>query len=219
MTRVLIVEDSAGLRGALAAGLASAGLKVAHACERGEHAITALDRAALERAAVDVALVDLGLPGISGVETIKRIRARHPRVAVLVLSVFEDPATIVEAIEAGAQGFLLKGSGLEEVVRGIQDVIGGLAPVSPAVARHLLDVLRRRSATSSTRPLGEPLTDREREVLALLVEGKSYGAVAQLLGIGHGTVQTYVKSVYRKLEVSSKAEATLVAVRSGLVSR
>lgn len=210
--QVMIVEDNAGLRDALITGLSGAGIAVVHACERGEDA-----PAALFRETVDVALVDLGLPGISGIETTRRLRASHPGLPILVLTVFEDPATIVEAIEAGAQGFLLKGGDLDQLVRAIHDVVNGLSPVSPAVARHLLEAVRRKSKRGAQRAMAEPLTDREREVLALLVEGKSYPAVAQILGIGVGTVQTYVKSVYRKLEVTSKAQAALVAVSSGLL--
>ena len=211
--RVLLVEDEPGIREALTAALTASGFEIVGAFGRGEEAA--------ERAgelAPEVALVDLGLPGISGVETIRSLRRRLPDLPILVFTVFESPDVIVEAIEAGAAGYLLKGTPLPEVLEGIRQVQDGLAPISPAVARHLLDRVRARAATRAVS--GAPdvnLTQRESEVLSYLVGGHSYASIATALGIRPGTVHTHVKNVYRKLEVASKAEAVAVAIRQGLV--
>jgi DNA-binding NarL/FixJ family response regulator len=211
-TTALIVEDDAVTREGLAAALAGHGITIARACGSGEEAL------ALPAAThVDVALVDLGLPGLSGHETIRRLRAARPSLPVLVLSAVENPAQIVEAFEAGAAGYLLKGGPLAEVSRAVDQVREGLAPISPAVARHIVATLRgRESAPTAAR---ERLTAREHEILSLLVGGHAYAAIAQALEIGVGTVQGHIKSIYRKLEVSSKAEAVGVALTEGIVRR
>lgn len=210
-TRIAIVEDEPGIREALAAALEAAGLEVAAVFPDGEKAVDGI-----VDSKADVALVDLGLPGISGAETIRRMRSKVPELPVLVLTVFETPDAIVEAIEAGAAGYLLKGTPLAEVAEGLRQVESGLAPISPAVARHLLDRVRARERPKGNAPAVN-LTPRERDVLGLLVGGHAYASVAKALGIRPGTVHTHVKSVYRKLEVASKAEAVAVAIRQGLV--
>lgn len=210
--RILLVEDEPGIREALTAALATAGFEVIGAFGRGEDAIAAAT--GLE---AEVALVDLGLPGISGVETIRRLREILPALPILVFTVFETPAAIVEAIEAGAAGYLLKGTPLPEVVEGIRQVESGLAPISPAVAGHLLERIRARAARPAPSAPAVNLTGREQEVLSFLVGGHSYASIATALGIRPGTVHTHVKNVYRKLEVASKAEAVAVAIRQGLV--
>ena len=211
--RVLLVEDEPGIREALTAALSSSGFEVVGTFGRGEEAATHATGLNPE-----VALIDLGLPGISGVETIRRLRRLLPELPILVLTVFETPEVIVEAIEAGAAGYLLKGTPLPEVLDGIRQVHDGLAPISPAVARHLLDRVRARtSARNNPDALDVNLTQRESEVLSYLVGGHSYASIATALGIRPGTVHTHVKNVYRKLEVASKAEAVAVAIRQGLV--
>ena len=208
MTRVLIVEDNPGFRQALAVGLRAAGYQVAASCAGGDEALDCLDATA-----VDVALVDLGLPGMSGADTIRALRRRVPTLPALVLTVFEDRGAILEAIEAGARGYLLKGGPLTEVTRAIDEVKSGLSPLSSAAARHVFDHVQRREPRDGACPL----TDRERDVLNLLVRGHAYADVARALDIGVGTVQSHVKRLYKKLEVSTKAEAACVALREGWV--
>jgi DNA-binding NarL/FixJ family response regulator len=150
---------------------------------------------------------------MSGAATILALRERQAGVAALVVSNAETPALIVSAIEAGAAGYLLKGTPLPEIVRAVEQVRQGLCPISPAIARHLLATVRARALP--TRAFS--LTDREHEVLGLLVAGHSYTDIGIALGIALGTVQSHVKSVYRKLEVSSKAEAVRVALTERVV--
>ncbi len=206
--QLLIVEDHAGFREALSSGLVAAGFDVAAACATGEQAV----QLAGERS-FDAAIVDLGLVGMSGTETIRALRARWPELPVLVLTVFENPADIVGAIEAGAQGYLLKGVPLEELASALTQLSSGLSPISPSVARHLLTTMRERSRP----PLPSPLTVREQDVLELLVRGHSYGDAAKALAISVSTVQTHVRHIYGKLEVSTKAEATFIALKEGWV--
>lgn len=205
---VLLVEDQAGTRAALAEALRLDGLEVTGAYASGEEAVAALDGARAE-----VALVDLGLPRLSGVEVIRAVRRRRPDIAVLVLTVFDDAPRVVEAIEAGAQGYLLKETAPADIAAAVTAVRDGHAPLSPEIAGHLL--ARLRGGPAGARPAG--LSDREVEVLTLLARGHAYADIARALGIHLSTVQSHVRNIYRKLEVSSKAEAAALAVRRGMV--
>lgn len=192
------------MRDALSAALATAGFSVVAAFPCGEQAA-----GALATLAVDAALVDLGLPGFEGAAIVARLLAVRPEVPILVLTVFERRDVILEALRAGAQGYLLKGASIDDVARALHDVMSGASPLSPAIARHLVDVVRRNVARAES----VVLTPRERELLALFVDGHSYESASSALGIRLGTVQSHVKSLYRKLEVSSKSEAVATALR------
>ena len=211
---VLIVEDDTVTREALAAGLTEAGITVVAACTSGEEAL-----AVAARQGFDVVLIDLGLPGISGIETIRRLRLARADLAALVLTVVESPEQIVAAFEAGATGYLLKDTAVAEIARAVRQVRDGLAPISPLIARHIVATLRGREQAVPRGPRRDVLTPREQEILSLLVGGHAYAAIASALAIGLGTVQSHVKSIYRKLEVGSKAEAVGVALSEGLLPR
>jgi two-component system nitrate/nitrite response regulator NarL len=203
--KILLIEDDAGLRFALESALRTCGHSVSASFGDGESALAGLEKT---DGGFHAAIVDMRLPGMDGPTVIRHLRERLPDLPVLVLTVFEDPAIIIAAIEAGASGYLLKGSRLTEICRAVEQIAEGLSPLSERVARHLLDHLRpKRPATPSRLEL---LTERERQVLDRLARGESYGDIARALDIGLGTVQTYVKRVYSKLEVSSKAEAAWV---------
>jgi DNA-binding NarL/FixJ family response regulator len=159
----------------------------------------------------DVALVDLGLPDVSGVVVIAALRRGAPRCVPLAFTVFDDAPTILAALRAGARGYLLKGTPSDRIVPLIREALAGGLPLSPSVASLLVANMLEPRATEQS------LTERETELLALLARGTTYAACASVLGIGVGTVQSYVKSIYGKLEVSSKAEAAVAAVRLGLV--
>ncbi len=203
--KILLIEDDAGLRFALESALRACGHTITASFGDGESALEGLEQI---DEGFHAAIVDMRLPGMDGPTVIRQLRTRVPDLPVLVLTVFEDPAIIIAAIEAGASGYLLKGSRLTEICRAVEQITEGLSPLSERVARHLLDHLRpKRPATPSRLEL---LTERERQVLDRLARGESYGDIARALDIGLGTVQTYVKRVYSKLEVSSKAEAAWV---------
>jgi DNA-binding NarL/FixJ family response regulator len=208
---VAVVEDHEGTRNALVDTLTLVGLRVVGAWSSAEAALDGL--AGVESAVV---LVDLELPRMSGAELIRRLAEARPTLKTVVLTVFEDEARILAAIRAGAHGYLLKDVSPSELRLAIEQAARGLSPVSPVVARHVLAQLRAPPDAVAER---HALSEREREVLELLARGHTYASVGVALGISVGTVQWYVKVIYKKLDVASKAEATSFALRHGLVSR
>jgi DNA-binding NarL/FixJ family response regulator len=164
----------------------------------------------------DVLLVDLALPDGSGADLIREARARLPQIRIIVVSIFGDARSVVRAIEAGADGYLLKGAGEQQAEDAIRTVLDGGAPISPAVASHILLRMRERASTPST-PKEAPLTEKETAILADLAKGFRYKEVARLQGISPHTVADHVKSIYRKLAVNSRSEAVFEAVQAGLI--
>ena len=173
-------------------------------------------RQLLERVHPDVLLTDLGLPDGSGIEVIQAARARHPDVLALVITVFGDEAHVVAAIEAGAMGYLLKDGTAEYIGSSILEMMAGGSPISPPIARHLLRRFRAPDAPPVA-PAGTRLSDREHEVLTLIVKGFSYAEIAGLLGVSAHTVTTHVRGIYRKLAVHSRGEAVYEALAMGIV--
>lgn len=171
----------------------------------------------------DLVLMDVRLPGMDGVEATRRLKHLHPGIPVVVLTVFEEPATILEAICAGADGYLLKRTSVRDMLDQLRSVAEGGAALTPRVARSVLDLLRSEapesaplSRRSGSRVAELNLTGRERDVLRCLVEGRSYKEVAAELGISPGTVCSHAKSIYRKLQVHNVAEAVSRAIRERL---
>lgn len=215
--RVVVVEDNVAFRRSVELVLQhTPGFELAGAFSSVEALGRAMADPRSRAPGWSVILMDLHLPGASGIEGIRRVKARHPRIPVLVCTVFEEPATIIDAIGAGADGYLLKGASLATLLEQLVVVSEGGASLSASVARTLLQHVRREAA-----PGGEPdrleLTDREREVLRGLVDGRSYKQVADDLGISTNTVRTHIKALYRKLQVQNVAEAVSRAVRGRLV--
>ncbi|MFM2372958.1 MAG: hypothetical protein RIS85_2680 [Pseudomonadota bacterium] len=164
---------------------------------------------ALIRLEPDLFLMDIGLPDGSGYDLVPEIKAGSHAKA-LVISAFGDRDTVVRALSAGADGYLLKDSTPAQVLDGIAITLAGGAPVSPAAAVYLLDLLRNPSAQAALPPAelsDERLTPRETDLLRAFAEGKSYKEAARALGISPHTVGNHVKSIYRKLEVTSRSEA------------
>ena len=166
-------------------------------------------------------LMDLELPGTGGIEATRRLKKHSPNVAVVILTVFEEPATIVEAISAGADGYLLKKSSAKELLAQLRAIASGGSPLTAGVARTLLAVLRATNqssrSTNQVPPAKLELTEREHEVLQCLVRGLSYKQCADQLGISLDTVRTHIRAVYKKLQVHSVAEAVARAIREKLV--
>jgi DNA-binding NarL/FixJ family response regulator len=176
--------------------------------------------AAIARASIDVALVDLGLPDGSGIDVIKTIRSRQPRCDVMVMSIFQDEEMVLRAIEAGATGYLLKDSAPPDIVASIRALRAGGAPISPLIARLLLDRFRSPDATrqAAGRTTGTlALSEREVEILRIVAKGLSLAEIAKLLGISVNTVKTHVKRIYHKLAVNSRTEAIFEAQGMGLL--
>lgn len=207
---ILIVEDDVATRERLIALLRSApGYAAIHAAgtlAEGRAALLGLPAEA-------VMLVDLGLPDGSGVELIEAGRRRQPPVESLVISVLGDERSVLTAIEAGAGGYLLKDAEAVGVVAAVEQLRAGGAPLSPAIAVHLM---RRLQPVRSQTPL---LNVRETELLKLIAKGLTYEEVAGVMGLRYNTVASYAKDLYRKLEVHSRSEAVFEAVQLGLVGR
>jgi two-component system, NarL family, response regulator LiaR len=170
--------------------------------------------AAVERQAPDVVLMDLVMPGVDGVEAIRRIRELRPQARVLVLSSFLDDERLFPAVRAGAAGYLLKDVEPRELVKAIRTVHGGEALLHPAVAARLMDEF---AAAPATGPNADGLTEREREVLTLIARGLPNKLIARDLSISEKTVKTHVSSILGKLGLTDRTQAALYAVRSGLV--
>ncbi|HEV8324361.1 MAG TPA: response regulator transcription factor [Myxococcota bacterium] len=212
--RTVIVEDDPRYREGLERLLArAAGFTVWGSYGSAEALFGAAGPAA--GAPFDLAIMDVGLPGLGGIEATRRIKRRWPEVAVVMLTVFEDPPTILGAICAGADGYTLKSTPAGELVEMLRSVADGGAPLTPGVARQVLDLVRAgrlpalaapgvRAAETVDAPV---LTSREQEVLRGLVRGLSYKQIAAELSLSLDTVRSHIKSLYKKLQVHSIAEA------------
>ena len=165
--------------------------------------------------------MDIELPGISGIKATRELKARLPELSIVVLTVFEDPATIVEAIVAGADGYLLKKTPAAELLSQLRMITAGGAPLTAGVARTLLSLVRQGSSSVSPpgalSPTRLDLTAREQEVLQCLVRGLSYKQAADDLEMGIETVRTHIRAIYKKLHVHNAAEAVARALREKLV--
>ncbi len=164
-------------------------------------------------------LMDLDLPGTSGIEATRQIKRDLPHLPVVILTVFEEPATILEAITAGADGYLVKRTPVRDLLSQLRAIASGGAPLTPGVARTILSFIRNgsRSPAGSGEPAHLDLTAREQEVLRLLVQGLAYKDVAQSLGISLDTARSHVRAIYSKLQVHGVAAAVARAIRDKLV--
>ena len=163
----------------------------------------------------EVILMDLQMPGVGGIEATRRILHTSPHIIVLMVTMFEDEESVFAALRVGARGYVLKGASSVEMVRAIQAVGSGEAIFSPAIARRLIDYF------AAPRPAVPPqvyleLTDREREVLALMAQGRRNPEIAQALVISMKTVRNHVSNIFSKLQVADRAQAILRAREAGL---
>jgi len=172
-----------------------------------------------EKGVPDVLVVDLGLPDGSGTELIRRACRSRPDCDVLVVTVFGDDKHVLDAIAAGATGYILKDSPASELLRCIRELRAGGSPISPSIARRLLARMRgpEEPAGQEQPQKDNPLTEREADILRLVAKGLSFGDVGSVLGISAHTVVAHVKSIYRKLSVHSRGEAVFEAGQMGLL--
>lgn len=172
-------------------------------------------RAGIAQAAArdhDVALIDLGLPDGSGLDVLRNLRLLRPETVCIVTTIMGDDASIVGALAAGAQGYLLKEQPPDMLIRQIRQMNEGIPALSPSVARRIMEHFRRTGPAAPD----DDLTGRERDVLGLIGRGLRNGEVATTLGISENTVAGYIKGIYRKLGISTRAEASWHAARLGL---
>jgi len=174
-------------------------------------------RAALTVALPRVLLVDLGLPDGDGIELIREVVERRQDVDVMVITVFGDEKHVLAALKAGATGYLLKDSTSHDIGEAVLQLVNGGSPISPSIARYLLKRFHQEAPPKPVEADAKMLTERERDVLSLIVKGFSYKEIAGLLTISVQTVPSHIKNIYRKLAVHSRSEAVFETIHSGLV--
>ena len=208
--RILLADDHPVVRGGLRALLDTIDdLEVVGEVSDGESAVR---EAQLSRP--DVILMDVRMPGVDGVEATRRIRAAVPETAVLMLTMYDDDATVFTAMQAGARGYLLKGAEQDEIVGAVRAVVAGQAIFGPGVAAR---VLAHFSAAPVRAEVAFPeLTGREREILDLMATGSRTGAIAQQLFLSPKTVSNHLTSIFAKLQVTDRAAAIIRAREGGL---
>jgi DNA-binding NarL/FixJ family response regulator len=213
--RVAVVEDDASFREAFVTAI--------EANRDTVMAGVAVSRfeglALLHGPAADVLLVDIGLPDGSGIDVICAAQRAWPRCCVAVTTIFADEDHVMQCIEAGAVGYLLKDNHPQDIVAEIRSLYLGGSPISPQIARHVLQRLRRPLVAAHAMALEQhaTLSARETEVLQLVAKGFTYGEIAQRLGVSRHTILTFVRRIYAKLEVNSQMEAVNEARRTGLL--
>lgn len=208
--RILVADDHDAFRAGMRALLESVPeVVIVGEARDGEQAV-----AETARLQPDVVLMDLGMPGLNGVEATRHIVSASPHVAVLVVSMQEDGDSVFSALQAGARGYLLKGAMKAEILRSIRAVVNGEAIFGPAIARRLMHYFATpRTTGSESFP---ELTEREREVLALLARHQTNTQIAQELSLSPKTVRNHVSSIFTKLQVADRAQAILRAREGGM---
>ena len=205
MIRVLVADDHPIVRGGIVALLESADdLSVVGEASTGLQAV----ELALEHEP-DIVLMDLQMPELSGAEATARILEQRPGIRVIVLTTYESDSAILQAIDAGASGYLLKAAPAGEILAGIRSVAAGDVALAPSIAAMLVNRVKA--------PAGPTLSARETEVLALVAQGKSNPAIAQALFVSEATVKTHLLHVFEKLNVSDRTRAVTKAMELGLL--
>jgi DNA-binding NarL/FixJ family response regulator len=208
--RVAIIEDLREVREGLAVLISgTTGFECAGTYRSMEEALRSI---AASRA--DVILTDIGLPGMDGIEGTRVLHERFPDVPILALTVFDDDEKIFKAICAGASGYLLKNTPPAQLLQSLREIADGGAPMSPDVARRVIELFREFRPISRTSP---DLTSQEVVLLKLMVEGHHYKTAAREMGISTNTVSFHLKNIYDKLQVHSKTEAVAKALREHLI--
>jgi DNA-binding NarL/FixJ family response regulator len=200
MTTVAIVEDNAVMRRTFRQWIdAAPDLRCVFSCATAEEALVELPRLEPE-----VVLMDIHLPGESGIGCTARLKELLPSVQVIMLTVYRNQELIVQALQAGACGYLLKRSSPEELLRAVAEVRSGGAPMTSEIARMVVEAFQKKPASHTP---AESLTNRESEILALLSEGLSNKEIAERVNISYDTVRAHLRHIYEKLHVGGRTEA------------
>ncbi|MEZ5425972.1 MAG: response regulator transcription factor [Pyrinomonadaceae bacterium] len=162
----------------------------------------------------DLVLSDIGLPGMSGIEGIRILKERYPNLLVLMLSVYDDDDRIIEAICAGASGYLLKSTSTTKLIASLKEVLNGGAPMSPEIARRVMELFRQ---SPPPKQVDYDLTPHELRLLKMLVDGHNYKTAASELGLSVNTISFHMRHIYEKLQVHSKSEAVAKALKNRIV--
>lgn len=213
MTRVVVVDDQALVRQGIGTLLELAGVEVVGEAADGAEALEVIDACEPE-----VVLLDLRMPGRDGIWALQQLRDRGSEVPVLVLTTFDDDALVLEALHAGARGYLLKDVTLERLTRAVEVLADGGTLIAPTITERLLRTIR-----STPPPLGSPeaplesLTERELEVLRLMAEGYGNREIAETLFLAEGTVKNRVSGILLKLGARDRTKAVLRALHEGIL--
>lgn len=219
--RIYVVEDQTKiLKSQLKLLEASSDLVIVGTALSGETAVEEVPK--LEP---DVLLLDLGLPRMSGIDVTREVKAKCPKVEILIFTIFDEEDKVLEAVKAGASGYLLKGASADRIIEAIKEVRLGGTVIQPNLARRLLKHFRVPQAGEPPPPPApvdepqvRPLSDREREILQLVAKGVSNSEAAKLLNVSKATIRTHLEHIYRKLEVTNRVEAVTEGIRKGIVS-
>ena len=207
---VAIIEDRTEIRDGLARLIAQTeGFECSGAYRSMEEAL-----AKLPENLPDIVLSDIGLPGMNGIEGVRILKEKYPNLLVLMLSVYDDNDRIIEAICAGASGYLLKNTSTAKLIASIKEVLSGGAPMSPEIARRVMELFRQNPPPKQVE---YDLTPHESRLLKMLVEGHNYKTAAATLGLSVNTISFHMRHIYEKLQVHSKSEAVAKALKHRIV--
>ncbi len=215
MKRVLIVEDTPEFQEALAGLLDQ--MNQSWQVFSFINGQSTLEFVKQSTTPMDLVLVDLGLPDISGCELIREIHEILPNVPIVVISVFTNSEKVLNAIRAGAIGYLVK-SDPDAIAQGIEKVLAGEFPISPLVARHLIELVNQSTDPSKAPKVDSPLSPQEHRLLEHIANGLSYAEVAEAMSLSLSTIQTYSRNLFRKLDVHSKTQAIVKARHAGFLA-
>jgi DNA-binding NarL/FixJ family response regulator len=219
--RVLVVEDQVKiLKSQLKLLEAAPELEIVGTALSGEAALEEVDKLL-----PDVLLCDLGLPRMTGIDVTRQVKAKHPHIEILIFTIFDDEERVLDAIRAGAAGYLLKGAPTDKIVEAIKEVRGGGTVIQPNLARRLLKHFSAPPAAGVPAPRPEarpepplrPLSQREQEILQLIAKGVSNAEAAAVLSLSRATIRTHLEHIYQKLEVTNRVEAVTEGIRKGLI--
>ena len=163
----------------------------------------------------EIVLMDIDMPYVNGIEGVRQIRTKYPTLKILMQTIFEDDDKIFDSICAGADGYILKKASLSELMNAIEVVCEGGAPMTPSIARKVLSLMQQKNRRPSTEQFN--LTQREQEILSLLVEGFSYKMIADRCQITRPTVNSHISHIFEKLQVNSGTEAVAKAIHNKII--
>lgn len=212
MINVAIIEDNTNIREGLAALInGTNGYECVGSYGNCEDFLSEL-----KSLVVDVTLMDIGLPGMNGIEGVKKAKEINPNLDILMLTVYKESNVVFEALCAGACGYLVKNTPPTRLLEAIKEVTEGGSPMSSQIARQVITVFQREN-TNQLDPKDETLSEREKEVVNRLAEGDNYRQIAETLFLSVDTVRHHIRNIYKKLHVHSQSEAVAKAIRKGLI--
>jgi len=230
--RVLVVEDQPKiLKNQLKLLAAYPEIDIVGTAVSGEAALEEV-----ERSNPEVILCDLGLPGISGMDVTREVKKKHPQIEILIFTIFDEEDKVLEAVKAGASGYLLKGAEADKIVESIKEVKNGGSVIQPNLARSLLRLfmapMEGAAPPHPAAPVFQPagsadlprqtetrraLTERELEILQIIAKGLSNNEAAKVLGLSKATIRTHLEHIYQKLDVTNRVEAVTEGIRQGII--